>query len=241
MITDFLAFDDAVKVAVDYAKSNASTLVLVFPDHNTGAMSIGHEQDENVPGYTDTTVEHLIDPIKDASLTVQGLIKMFPDSPTPSDIRDAFVAYWGPWWNGMTDAQAQDIIDMGSDSYAISEYISAVFTVFGWTTHGHSGEDVPLWSYSKLKYKRPVGLFDNTDLANIVADAFNVHLNDSGAWEEYDDSVLDMADPNNPVAIVDGVQYPVSKDLKIDGSHVKNMSDITVWAPQSGKVYIPKK
>jgi alkaline phosphatase len=42
MVTDFLAFDDAVKAACDFAEEDGRTLVLAYPDHNTGGMKIGH-------------------------------------------------------------------------------------------------------------------------------------------------------------------------------------------------------
>ncbi len=69
--TDFLAFDKAVKVAVDFAKKDGHTLVLVFPDHNTGGMSIGSYSDAD---YTHTTVEDIIAPLKGMKLTSTGLV-----------------------------------------------------------------------------------------------------------------------------------------------------------------------
>lgn len=60
MVTDFLAFDEAVEVAVDFAKKDGHTLVIVFPDHNTGGMTIGNYG----TSYTDLTVEELVDPLK---------------------------------------------------------------------------------------------------------------------------------------------------------------------------------
>jgi alkaline phosphatase len=45
MVTEFLAFDDAVGVAVDFAKRNNDTIVVVFPDHDTGGLSIGNNSE----------------------------------------------------------------------------------------------------------------------------------------------------------------------------------------------------
>jgi alkaline phosphatase len=39
--TDFLAFDNAAQVAVDFAANNGVTLVLVYADHIAGGMTIG--------------------------------------------------------------------------------------------------------------------------------------------------------------------------------------------------------
>ena len=46
-VTDFLAFDKAVKAAVDFAKKDGHTLVLAFPDHNTGGMDRQLREDYN--------------------------------------------------------------------------------------------------------------------------------------------------------------------------------------------------
>ncbi len=68
MLTDFLAFDEAVELAVDFAEEDGHTLVIVFPDHNTGGMTIGNEythDGDNYPElkYTGVSVEELVDPL----------------------------------------------------------------------------------------------------------------------------------------------------------------------------------
>ena len=71
MITDFLAFDEAVKVAVDFARKDKKTLVLAFPDHNTGGLSIG-SWTSDVP-YTETKVEDLIAPLNKMKVTAGAI------------------------------------------------------------------------------------------------------------------------------------------------------------------------
>jgi len=43
MIGDFLAFDEAFKIAVDYAKGRSDTIVIACPDHDTGGMILPEE------------------------------------------------------------------------------------------------------------------------------------------------------------------------------------------------------
>ncbi len=69
-VSEFLAFDEAVKVAVDFAKKDGHTLVLVFPDHNTGGMTIGSYPD---PEYDSTTIEDVIGPLKGMKLNSIGV------------------------------------------------------------------------------------------------------------------------------------------------------------------------
>jgi alkaline phosphatase len=250
MITDHLAFDAAVRVALDYAEENKDTLVLVFPDHNTGALSIGNRAWNW--SYTGMGVPDLLGPLAGMQVTSGALadqIGVDPDTPT---LEDALKKYWGITATQEDLDEIDDLKDEVGLDYAIARVISKNHTVFGWTTHGHNAEDVPLWSYSKKD--RPVGLFDNTDLAWIVADAFRCDLDETtkelfndvedvypGQWE------LDKTDPKNPVLVIkDGqAMMPVSKDLltKVEDGDEKTyeLDSLTVLAPETGKVYISEQ
>jgi alkaline phosphatase len=245
MITDFLAFDKAVATALEFAKTT-DTVIWIFPDHDTGAMSIGHEQSSYPPGYTSTTVEDLVNPLKGMRITATGVdrkIVALGGYNNKNNIQSAVSEWWGI---SLSNNEAQKIRHLVADGMygnnAVGEVVSKYHTVFGWTTHGHAGGDVPLWTYYKGA-AHAVGLFDNTDLAELAADDLGVFpLAASNAWEAYPESVLDNSDPANPVAIIDGAQYPVSKDIKIDGTGETNLNGITVYnAGTNGMVYIPKE
>ena len=131
MVTEFLAFDAAVGKALDFARHDGQTLVLIFPDHNTGGLSIGHQQSGFPPNYTRTMVEDLLAPIQNATLTVQGVIAKYPAKPATADVKNLFRHYWGL---DLNNQQARDILRLGTDSSAVAAYISRQLTVFGWTT-----------------------------------------------------------------------------------------------------------
>ena len=179
MVTDFLAFDEAVEVAVDFAEQDGHTLVIVFPDHNCGGMTIGTQG----TSYTDLTVEELLGPLNGEEGTVE----------------------------------------------------------IGWTSGGHTGGDVPLWSYGP---DRPIGLLDNTDLATCVADAFGFKLDDvseelfvevdaafPGIWS------LDLTDSKNPVLVIErrGVvaELPINKDILTIDDTEYNLEGIVVAVPMA--------
>jgi alkaline phosphatase len=270
MITDFLAFDEAVGVALDFAKTDGKTLVIAFPDHNTGGLSIGsyyqneESNDIQLP-YTATTIEGLVENLQDMKITSTGLVRKLNDlgpSPTNIQIKDVF----GDWWGlDITDA---DIAAMDlTDSNSISEYISKTYTVFGWTTDGHNGEDVPLWAYAP-KDAVPAGHYDNTELAGIVAEALGFDLadvndelfidveeagfadNDIGT--SGDELYLDFTDPTNPVLEITTEDHeyilPVYKDiLIIDGNSEDPvyLNGVVVYASLAdsltGTVFIPQQ
>ncbi len=86
-----------------------------------------------------------------------------------------------------------------------------------------------------------MGLFDNTELAGVVASGFGFEPLATRMWDEYPESVLNTTDMDaNPVATIDGAQYPVSKDIRIKNGTAVDLLGITVYAPESGKVYIPR-
>lgn len=51
VVRETLMFDDAVRVALDFAKKNADTLVVVTADHETGGLAV-HQGDEQNPKFT---------------------------------------------------------------------------------------------------------------------------------------------------------------------------------------------
>lgn len=189
MVTDFLAFDEAVEVAVDFAEEDGHTLVLVFPDHNCGGMTIGNRG----TSYTDLTVEELLD-----TLDESGEI--------------------------------------------------------GWTSGGHTGGDVPLWSYGP---DRPIGLFDNTELATCVADAFGFELDDvseelfvdveeafPGKWILQDigndgNLQLKITAENTQPAYLE-----INKDILTIGGNEFDLEGVVVYAPKAndgdGAIFIPQ-
>jgi alkaline phosphatase len=248
MVYDFLVFDEAVGKALDFAKEDGHTLVLIFPDHNTGGLTIGHEMSDFPPGYTATKIEDLIDPIKDAKMTIQQLLYEIPSPATAQGVINTFAEYHGDYWEeNMTMDQAQYVADTlnASDPYGayypIAEYVSKNLTIFGWTTHGHNGEDVPLWAYGP---NRPVGTLDNTELATLVADAFNFSLKDMTTRLFFDVSKedgykLDTKDPENPVIKYYNAEFPVGKNIMRVGSSEFLLEGIVVYAPETKRAYVP--
>jgi alkaline phosphatase len=244
MVTDFLAFDDAVKVALDFAKADGNTLVLAFPDHNTGGLSLGNASTNNT--YTKIKVEDLIDPLVGMTRTAAYIAGTITDPTNDGEIEAQIETYWTS-----IDVTPADVTEIKAKAasglyldYAIAEVISKNHTVLGWTTHGHAGEDVPLWSYGPNKL---VGRVDNTELARATADALGVNLGwtQDRLFVECDDMfpgecVLDtVTDPANPVLNVRDAQLPINKNLLIKSGRTRELEGIVVYAPKTGKVYIP--
>jgi alkaline phosphatase len=242
MVDDFIAFDDAVKVACDFAKRDGRTLVLAYPDHNTGGMKIGHYYASM--GYTETTIEDLVDPLKGMTMSANGVVAMMEGDYSNQNMKDMLKEHWG------IDATVVDIEEINAlapsvgMSYALARVISKNHTVIGWTTHGHNGETVPVWVCGG---DAPCGTIDNTDLALIAAEAMGVDLDEATDFLYIDlgetgiKYQIDDSDPENPVLNIKGAELPISKDYMIYKNRRYQMPGLTVHAPATDKVYVSKK
>jgi alkaline phosphatase len=240
MITDFLAFDAAVAKALKFAKKS-DTVVYVFPDHDTGSMSIGHKY--AFTGYTDTSVEDLVEPLAGMKITSYALEQKLNEDYSHGNIKNVVYEWWGLEVTDADIEQCEYLMDVEglSFNYALASVVCENHTVFGWTTYGHTGEDVPLWSYYDGE-AAAVGIFDNTDMAKLAAKALGLRLRKSRPWRAYPHTILDHTDPANPVAVVGNKRYPVGKDIKIKkNGTIVNLMGVTVYNKSSDMVYIPKR
>lgn len=254
-VTDFLAFDEAVKVAVEFAEQDGHTLVLAFPDHNTGGMTIGSDSDSN---YTSTTIEDVIDPLKSMKLSSAGIAEKIGTDVSSENIKTQLKTWWGI---DATDDEVTEILEIYNNGeglsldYAISEVIDQNHTVIGWTTHGHCGEDVPLWAYGP---DHPAGHLDNTEIAGYIAEKAGFNLeetnrylfvevsevfsrdNGDGKLDE-NEYLLDLTSSLNPVLRIGDAELPVSTNILIKQGVTYELEGIVVYAPATGKVYIPSE
>lgn len=61
ILSEFLAFDAAVKVAIDFAQKSGETLVVICPDHGNGGVSIGNKRSNH--NYDKLSLTELMKPI----------------------------------------------------------------------------------------------------------------------------------------------------------------------------------
>jgi alkaline phosphatase len=252
VISEVLAFDAAVESALDFAKMDRHTLVLAFTDHGNGGMSIGSTKTDN--SYSSLPLSAMLDPLMQADLTAEGLTYVIPMNADSATVRQIVSERFGI--SDLTDeevAQIQSARNAGKSLEGLCGKMISQRSTIGWTTGGHCGEDVTLYSFGP---NRPVGLFENTDLAKICADALHLNLGvtttdlfvdaDAACEARGADTFLDLSDPVNGVLLVqvDGVtvaSMPLSKDLMYFDGDVYELSGIVVYAPKTGKVYVPQE
>ncbi|SHJ72681.1 alkaline phosphatase [Desulfofundulus thermosubterraneus] len=237
VISDILAFDNAVKVALDFAKKDKHTVVIAVTDHGNGGITIGDR--ETSKNYDELPLSIFIEPLKRAKLTGEGVEKKL--NADRSNIKEVMATYYG-----ITDLTKDEIKAIkeakpGKLNYVVGPMLSKRAHI-GWTTNGHTGEDVVLYVYSPTG-DRPTGVIENIDIAKYMERILGLNLQETtkklfvpaeaafparGARVEWDDS-----DPNNPVFVVtrdnDKLKLPINKNLaEINGKLVK-MNGLTVY------------
>ena len=163
VISDLLAFDGAVATSLDFAKTRPRTLVLAFSDHGNGGMSLGNRKTDT--SYPKLPLGWLVDPLKKAALTGEGVEAKLGDDRSEGRIQAVLAEFYG-----IEDLTAEEVTEIqkakkGFLNYAIGPMISRR-SVIGWTTNGHGGEDLFFYYYG---LNRPLPILENIDVARLCA------------------------------------------------------------------------
>lgn len=158
---DVIAFDNAVKVALDYAKKNRDTLVIVTADHETGGMTIG--------GYGQMNFNP--DVLKNQTASFEDVISK---QLKQDNVQEMFSKYLG-----VNDLTTEELNTITSSFAKNAGAITAADTfskraLVGWTTTAHTGEDMPIMAYGP-KADRFSKHLDNTDIFKLMKEAMYLY------------------------------------------------------------------
>lgn len=248
VVTDVLAFDKAVKAALDFAKKDKNTVVIVAADHSNGGMSMGNSSTSN--SYDKQPLSSFITPLKKAKLTGEGLESVL--NTDRSNIKEVMEKYFGI--NNLTEEEIAEIksAKKGSINYTVGPMISKRANI-GWTTNGHTGEEVPLYVYHPKDIK-PSGVIENTDLNKYMAEVLSVNLAEvtnklfieaKTAFEAKGATVtVDSKDINNLSLVVTKdnttIKFPQNKNIAIINGTEIEMPGVTVYTGDNKNINITK-
>lgn len=192
-ILDTIAFDHAVKLALDYQAAHPDVLVIVTADHETGGMGLGTGNQY----FTDLPA---LKPVKYSLEYLNGQMTKDVDKDVAaiedalgakmSDEQKARLALFDPSTavNKLQPAsqEATDAIKMNSDltdkDIAGSVFSWAHFVLadvesssarVGWTSWAHTAQPIITYAVGPTA-ESYAGFIDNTDLAKAMAKAFGV-------------------------------------------------------------------
>ncbi len=249
IMSDLLAFDEAVAVALDFAKKDGKTLILALSDHATAGMSLGNQETDRI--YDKLPVESLRGPLKKAILTGEGLEKVLGEDRSEGKIVQTLTDFYGLSDLSQEEIQAIQKFKKGQLNSVVGPMLSKR-TPIGWTTSRHTGEDLFLYAYGP---NRPVGLLENTEIAHLCARSFQFDLAVvdrrlfSPAEEVFQDLEakmwIDEANPSQRALVVEKgafqARFPFSQNVMQVGNRTWEMEGLTVWAPKIKKVFLPRE
>ncbi|MDO3410854.1 alkaline phosphatase [Saccharibacillus sp. CPCC 101409] len=149
-------FERAFRAAIDFAKKDGNTLVVTTADHSTGGLSLGANGEYNFD----------VTPIKAAVHTPDYMAaKIAAGEPVDRVLLQNIKLK-------LTQEERASVKKAAAtkDVTTIDNAIEKIFdtrSFTGWTTGGHTGEDVPVYAYGPSS-ERFAGLIDNTDNAKII-------------------------------------------------------------------------
>ena len=247
VISDTLAFDNAVKVALDFAKKDGNTVVISVTDHGNGGITIGNTATDST--YDKVHIDEYINPLKKATLTGEGVEKQLNDD--RSNIVEVMSKYYGV--NDLTDEEIEAIreTEEGSLNYTVGPIISKRANI-GWTTTGHTGEDVPLYIYAPDNCEKLHGVIENTDIAKYISRVMGFDLATATSMlfvpvreeaEKLGATVLwDNTDAKNPNVVIKTeakeIVVPVNKNIAYVNGNKVTLSGVTVF--NGINTYVPQ-
>ncbi|WP_226642022.1 alkaline phosphatase [Mesobacillus subterraneus] len=156
-------FEKAYKAAIEFAKKDKHTLVVATADHSTGGYSIGANGIYNWFGA----------PIKAAKRTPDFMAAEIANGASVEETLKKYIDFESQDLPALTAEEIQSVKDAASGKKAdIDNAIEKIFDTrsnTGWTTGGHTGEDVPVFAFGPGK-ERFYGQIDNTDNAKNIFD-----------------------------------------------------------------------
>ena len=204
-------------------------------------MSLGNRKTDRT--YSKLPLAALVDPLKKAKLTGEGVEIKLGDDLSEANIRSVLAEFYG-----IDDLTAEEVAAIQKRKKRfLNDQIGPMISnrsVIGWTTHGHGGEDLTVYYHG---LNRPLPLLENTDLARLCARHLGVDLERSNrdlfvAADEAFPTLgavvaIDDSDPANRVLVVTKglktARLPFSKDVLQIGEREYRMNGLTVYSDRA--------
>ncbi len=256
-ITEYLAFDRAVAAAIDFAKKDGETAVLILPDHGNSGFTLGRR---DLKSYDKATFDQLFANVSKYKRTGEGLEKILINE-KPENIKSVFKKYTDI---DITDEELAEL--QSSKNYKEADYMKKAVsknmghtivdimnsrTYFGFTTGGHTGEEVFLAAYHP-QGDLPIGMNTNTQINNYLSDLIGLKEslqnitenifakhNEVFAGEQYsidkstDFPVLTVKKGRNTLVV------PAFKSIAYLNGAEFDLGSVTVYIDKNDTFYLP--
>jgi alkaline phosphatase len=173
ILSEMLAFDAAVKEAIEFAVADGNTLVVICPDHGNSGLSIGNSRSNG--GYDRLPLRNLVGNFTKYNKTPEYLAGYLINTS-----KDSIASVIQREWN-ITDISQDTIkiiagLSQKKDNGALKDLLIKVIQTrnyIGFTTHGHTAEDVFLAVYHP-KNNRLTGLVNAPEIPRYIVNAIGI-------------------------------------------------------------------
>lgn len=278
MATDFLAFDRACGAALEFARQNGETAVVILPDHGNSGISLGRR---SCTGYDKLSKDQLFHQFSLYKLTAEGFAKKVNSIPN-SEVQQMFSQYAGfeltdeemnalnnckDYKNSPIPAE-QRKTDDNSSMYSgnltgLMAHIITSRTCFGFTTGGHTGEEVFLAAYHP-QGSLPIGMNTNIEINEYLCNLFGLTHDNLEAltaenfvphtqvFEGYDCQIIPAADEKGSPSLVVKNKKNKKKQLSIapftnvvkvgkKAQEEVRLHSVVVYVDKNNTFYVPKQ
>ena len=177
-ITEFIAFDNAVGAALEFAQKNGETAIVVLADHGNSGISLGRTG----CGGSNSSLKDLFGTVSQYKKTAEGMAAILNVTP-PDRIKSVVAQYTNI---ELTDDELQSILlsrdyRMGDEAQERSMQtmsgnlirIMNLRTCFGFTSGSHTGEEVFLAAFHPSGH-RPTGFITNMQINEYLYQAMGL-------------------------------------------------------------------
>jgi alkaline phosphatase len=164
---EVLAYDDAVAVALEFARRDAHTLVISVADHETGGLSVGLWSDRD---STTLLKPEMLRQVRESAARMAGEIR-------GGAAADEVLARGA----GVTDLSPEERAALAAGGPGDRGLVGTIGSIesrraqVGWTTWWHTGVDVGLYAWGPGS-GRLRGTHENTDVAWTIAGLLGLDL-----------------------------------------------------------------
>lgn len=162
IVSDILAFDEAVEAAVNFAKEDGNTVVVVTTDYGNSGITIGSNYyNDNIGSYDKATYSNTTDLLKNATITEERFDEI-SSGKSDAEIKALALEYYG------IDLTAEELAivkgEQGEGRQVGIREVIARRVGIGYTTGGHTGEQIYLGVYAPSDVELLEGVVDNTEV-----------------------------------------------------------------------------
>ncbi|MCA1065425.1 alkaline phosphatase [Rossellomorea aquimaris] len=246
MISEVLSFDDAVGEALAFAREDGNTMVIAVTDHGNSGLTMGNQGTNE--DYKQQPVESFVEPLKKARLTVKGAVSELKED--RSNLKEVLSNY------GLDRLNKKEYCALKDASKSLGGLEDRMVKLLakranlGFTTHGHTGEDVFLYAYGPGK---PEGLMENTDIPKTVASymGFTLQSDRFSSWyvngKDYYrtkgyEVKIEGRTSNNPVMVAERgdetLRFPENKDFYWKNGEMVSLNSVNVFDGKTFYVHV---